>query len=371
MVTVLVDGVIYAMQAHGGIGRCFAELLRRVGDGTHDARILLHLPRPVLGEPPRAAAVEHVRDWRLGPASVFRAVSRAANGWRLRRQRPGVFHSTYYTPSYWPRLPSVVTVHDFIDEHLFDGASGNPPGFIERKRAVIESADAVVAVSQATKADVLRFTGVVEEKISVVYHGVDPCFAAAGDEDVSEFTQRHGLDRPYWLFVGRRHRYKNFGAALRAWERFGRSEHVRTFLVAIGPDAELAPWEYDFAVRHGLERSLRLLVRVDEPTLAAAYRGATAFVFPSLIEGFGIPLLEAMAYGTPILAADIPAFREVAESAAIYFDPHDPESLAAAMSTVMDEEVRDVLASNARRRAKSFSWDRSAEQLLAIYRRLA
>ena len=364
---------MYGMQSHGGIGRCFTETLNCLARHADDIEVIVHLPRSPKGTLPTGPRIRHVGDWNIRPGRLFAPFSALLSRARIRALRPQIFHSTYYTLPYWPDLRIVATVHDFIDENSFETMSGNYMGFVAHKRKVIEQADAIIAVSHATKQDILKYTQAQEHKIHVIHHGVNEDFAAVPptEEEIDRFCAQNRLGRPYWLFVGRRLRYKNFGLLLRAWDCVTRGHRVDTWLVAIGPHDELESWQTDFLIRGRLERRLVLLSRVSDHTLRLAYHGATAFVFPSLFEGFGIPLLESMACGTPVIASDIPVFREIAADAALYFDPHEEEALAEAMVGCLDLSVRQDMIRRGRERLKSFSWDESARQIAQIYRSLA
>ncbi len=372
MIRVLVDGYIYGMQSHGGVGRCFAEILNCLGRHSDDINVIVHLPRNPKGTPPRGPGIRHIENWNIRPGRLFAPFSARVNMARIRALRPQVFHSTYYTLPYWSELRTVVTVHDFIDENSFQTMSGNYMGFVAHKRKVIEQADAIIAVSHATKQDILKYTQAEADSISVIYHGINKDFAATSPtkEEINHFRAENRIKKPYWLFVGRRPRYKNFGVLLRAWEKITHIHRIDSYLVAVGPHDGLESWQIDFLIKNCLEQRLLSLSRVDDRTLSVAYHGATAFIFPSLFEGFGIPLLEAMACNAPIIASDIPVFHEVASDAALYFDPHDDEALAEAMVQILDDRLRQDLIRKGRNRLSHFSWDKSAIQIAEVYRSL-
>lgn len=368
---VLIDGRIYAMQSKGGINRCFTEYLNRIDCACKDIEILVHLPHPAKGVTPHGRNIQTVGSCPL--SGVFRPVTRRICTRRIKAFRPDVFHSTYYRLPYWNGLTSVVTVHDFIDEKYPHPMTGNPPCFVDRKREAIEHADAVVAVSRATREDVLRYTAAEPNKVMVIHHGVSAEFASdpATELEVSQFRKRNRISAPYWLFVGRRAFYKNFDTLLRGWAMFETNTKRKSSLVVVGHDGRLEKGQIDFLISNRLEERLIVLTDVDDKTLKLAYDGAQAFIFPSLSEGFGIPLLEAMARGTPVIASDIPVFHEVAADAAAYFDPHDATALALLMAQLEDEGIRDNLIRNAHRRIKAFSWDETARKMADIYRHLA
>ena len=376
MINVLLDGAIYGIQGRGGINRYFDECIPRIARNNEDMKFLYRLPCRPLSWPLGGPRIQAISDDWLRRTSLPNAVRRRLLRKRTEMFHPNIFHSTYYTmpPPLCFRncLKSVVTVHDFIDENCFGGISGNPEGFVGQKRRVIEEADAVIAVSQQTRRDILKYTDTDESRITVITHGVGDAFAVGEvtHQAVDQFRKSLRIDAPYWLYVGHRHLYKNFALLLRAWAELSRSG-VETYLVAVGRDYNLEPWQVDYLIQNRLETRIRIVTRVPDTTLAAAYRGSAALVCTSLSEGFGIPLIEARACKCPLLLSDIPVFREVAGDAALYFDPHSETELAARMRTVLDEQTRARLIECGTQPATPApSWEKSARLLADLYRSL-
>ncbi len=257
----------------------------------------------------------------------------------LRRVRPALAHFQYAIPLGWGGR-SVVTIHDLSFEE-----AGTPMGRFERTvfRTVVpraaRRADHVLTVSERTKQDVVARYGLPAAKVTVTPNGVDPAFTPGGE---------HGK---YVLFVGAVHARKNPLAALDAAHAVGLP------LVVAGPekDGELAA-----ELRRG---GAELRGYVSKEQLAELYRGAAALVLPSRFEGFGLPVLEAMASGTPVVAAAEPALREVANGAAVFAEDGD---FGAATQRALAE--RDRLAAAGLERAKLFSWEETARRTAAVYR---
>lgn len=368
---VLIDGRIYCMQPHGGINRYFTEFLNRIGGVDDGIEVLVHFPRPAEGIVPSGKHIRTVAHRR--EIHVLRPLLRRVRTIQLRAFGAQIFHSTYYQQPYWTGMKSVVTVHDFIHERYGHLMTASPSGFVAQKRKAIESADAVLAVSNATREDILTYTSADPDRVYVVYHGISEPFASGppNNGEVDRFRRDHGITSPYWLFVGRRRLYKNFDTLLRAWAKFCADSNEKTSLLVIGSEGKLEDRQVAFLVRNRLEERVVVLPNADDNRLRAAYGGALAFVYPSLCEGFGIPLLEAMACGAPVLASDIPVFREVGAGAALYFDPHVDGALASLMDRVLDQRLRQELIEKGKKRAQSFSWDQTALLIADIYRRLA
>ena len=368
MTRVLVDGAVYGWQAHGGISRYFTQILNRIADNYEGIEVILHVPCRNGALPNAGPRLRLVRDWRLRPMRVFRPTLRKLGQWKAMRFRPDIFHSTYYTMPYCSKLPSVVTVHDMIHER-YPALTGDE-SFPQKKRHVIEAADAIIAVSETTKQDVLEYAPVDEEKITVVHHAPSHQFTLpATDEEIGRFLETRKLRRPYWIYVGDRNGYKNFGRLIRALpSAFARTDAQ---LVAVGGEPALAQWEIDFLARQGMEQRVSVLTGLDDEELRTAYSAAAALVLPSLAEGFGIPILEAMAAGTPVICSDIPVFREVAGDAALYFDPHNEEALAQRMLEALDADTRNAYGEMGRTWVNKYSWDRAASATAEIYERVA
>jgi alpha-1,3-rhamnosyl/mannosyltransferase len=260
----------------------------------------------------------------------------------LRRLRPEAAHFQHALPLGW-RGPSVVTVHDLHFEH-----DPSVMGRLDRltfKTVVpraVRRADAVIAVSEATKRDVVDLYGISADKVTVTPHGVDPAFSPGKAEPESG---------GYVLFVGAIQARKDPLAAAAA------AAAVDLPLVVVGPEKEPA---LASALR---ARGADVRGWVEKDELARLYRGAAALVLPSRFEGFGVPVLEAMASGTPVVLSDDAALAEVAGDAGVYADNGD---FAAALRRALDERARWSAAGLAR--ARSFSWEESARRTADVYR---
>jgi len=229
-------------------------------------------------------------------------------------------------------------------------------------RAHAHEADAVVAISETTARDVIEKLDVAPERVTVIPAGLDESFVAP----------RNGGPRGnYLLTVATLEPRKNLPTLLEAVSLSRRRGFKGRLRIAGGPGLD-TPRVTEAISRLGLESTVDLLGYVDATTLPDLYRRARAVVMPSHWEGFGLPLLEAMASGTPLVASDIPVHREVAGNAAVFADPGSACAMADAIERVWsDEELHDTLVSRGHQRIQLFSWDRSAEKALALYKRLA
>jgi glycosyltransferase involved in cell wall biosynthesis len=298
---------------------------------------------------------------------------RAFNRWSFRRTfrraRPALVHPTYFDPGFLKSIgdtPFVLTVFDMIHERFAQSGLPFDDKTSERKKLLLDRAARVIAISEATKQDLIDYAGVAAERIDVAWPGNS--LAPPPMSGVSASRSRSPGGRPYLLFVGQRPSYKNFADCLRGVADLLLTRDLALRCIGGGAfnDEELA-----------LIATLRVAERVSQETLtdqalAAAYRDALLFVFPSRGEGFGIPLLEAFSCGCPVAASDIAVFREVAADAAQYFDPGQPESIGAAVSVLLhDRTLRARLIAAGRERQRLFSWARSAQLTAQTYRKLA
>jgi glycosyltransferase involved in cell wall biosynthesis len=309
------------------------------------------------------------RELLQGLPANFEWVDEDAAGYSLREQfalsrqlehiRPDLFHSPHYVLPARTPARVVVTIHDLI--HLVH------PEFLPHPLALpyarwmlaraVRRATRLLTVSEATANDLRKRLAVREGQITVAWNGVDDRFRAARtSEEVRSELGALGLEPGYFLFVGNPKPHKNLDRLLAAFERL---DDPAARLVVVG--ARTPPTSDAGAkVRH--------LGRVDGARLPGLYRGALALVFPSLYEGFGLPVAEAMAAGLPVIASDTPAIAEIADDAAELVDPLDVEALAAAMRRLAaDPERRKALAAAGLVRSDRFRWTETARRTLAVY----
>ncbi|NLG28697.1 MAG: glycosyltransferase family 4 protein [Chloroflexi bacterium] len=290
---------------------------------------------------------------------------------RLVSQRAvDLLHSPTYTLPVGLPCRVVATVHDLIPRAMPEAL----PRLAQRAayrvltRLAVTVADRLIADSEATRRDLARFLGARGARAAVVPLGVSASFRPCPPPEVADTLGLLGIDRPYVLYVGTNKPHKNLSALLTAWCAL--PEAVRGAHVLVWAGAEDA--RYPAVRRAGQSQegeTVRALGTVPEAHLAALYSGATCAVHPSLYEGFGLPVLEAMACGTPVICAARSSLPEVAGDAACLFDPAQPESLGQAMSRLLgDADLRRQLAGKGLARARQYTWERTAELTLAVYR---
>ena len=258
-------------------------------------------------------------------------------------------------------LPTVVTVHDLLTLRHPEWVPGGRARSVQAlSRATVRAASRIIADSEASALDVHELLGRPMAEIDVIHLGVeavDP-LAQATDPTV----------RPYVLSGGNRMPHKNFDRLLAAWTHIPPAERPKLVITGSHGDDPLRPVVH----RLGLDDDVELRGWVTSDELAALYDHASAYVFPTLFEGFGLPVLEAMARGCPMIGSDIPVLHEVGGDDMAYFDPYDPASIATAVRKVVsDADVRSAMAAAGRKRAATFTWQRAADATAAVYRQLA
>jgi glycosyltransferase involved in cell wall biosynthesis len=282
-----------------------------------------------------------------------------------------VYHATEHL---LPRLatPTVLTVHDLIFERYPEHHTRRNRTFLRvGMRLFTRAATAIIAVSEHTRRDLIAVYDLPAEKIHVVYEGVDPAFAPATPDEVARVRARYSPDRPYLLMVGTLEPRKNHAAALRALARLKTQGLSHRLVIAGGSGWLFAPIRRQVA-ELGLEGDVTFAGYVPAGDLPPLYSGAACVLAPSLYEGFGFPVLEAMACGAPVVCSDVSSLPEVAGDAALLVAPLDDAALAAAAHLIVTQPgLAALLRVQGRRQAARFRWDTCAAETLEIYRLVA
>jgi glycosyltransferase involved in cell wall biosynthesis len=289
----------------------------------------------------------------------------------LKRIGADLFHAPHYVLPPLTRRRSIVTIHDcihlMVPEYLPNRlAYGYAKAFLW---SATQQADRILTVSEASKRDILRLFDVPAEKVVVIYNAIDERFnATPAEEDVARVRQRYQLDDDYVLYVGNIKPHKNVERLIDAFAQVRQAGFDRLKLLVIGDEITRYAGLRRAVHRCKLHGHVRFLGHLPTETLAILYRLAAVFVFPSLYEGFGLPPLEAMASGTPVVTSNISSLPEIVGDAAVLVDPYDVTSIANGIRRVLtDTALREKLRCRGLERARHYSWERSVRQIRAIY----
>ncbi len=283
-------------------------------------------------------------------------------------------------------LKSIVTIHDLGAEFL-PGAHTFPQKLYLTFSTgyALRAATAIIAVSAATKNDLISKFGVDPEKIFVVYHGIDQNKFKIKNEKlkIEKTLKKYKIKRPYILFVGTIQPRKNLEKLIQAFALLAKSKEQRaknnSERYALGPLQLVIVgklgWLYDEILqapkRFGIEKKVKFLNYIQDSDLPYIYAGAEVFVLPSLVEGFGLPVLEAMAAGIPVLVSNRTSLPEVGGNAAIYFNPQNSQEIAQAILQVLtNPKLRKDLVEKGKKQVAKFSWEKTAAQTLRVFERV-
>ena len=299
--------------------------------------------------------------------------------WLLRERQVDILHMPWlYAPAMVP-MRLVITVHDLSD--VLAREAGTTPvaqaGRLFLARRAARRANHIFAVSHSTKRDVARTFGVRESKISVVYNAVDERFLSEPlPADADRILERHAVTGPYVLYAGAIKPQKNLPRLIEAFavakaELAGHPEFAQLKLLVIGEAPARHAELRSAVVRARVREDVRFLGFVPQPVLRVFYSRALAFLFPSLYEGFGLPPLEAMAHGAPVLTSNVSSLPEVFRDAALLVNPENVFDIARGIRQILTEKnLRETLIRCGYARARSLSWQHAAEQVRETYERV-
>ncbi|MDR3643002.1 MAG: glycosyltransferase family 1 protein [Candidatus Doudnabacteria bacterium] len=268
------------------------------------------------------------------------------------------------------KKPFVVTIHDMVHHKISGHKRSHFLHFLAYKKVIslaARNSRAILTVSETSKSDIVSYLQVPAEKISVIYEG-SSLKTEVPENRAVDVKRRYLLDKPYFLFVGVLERKKNVVNLTRAFDKFLQKYHVKMDLVIVGKSDPHYPEIKHSALDIKHPEHLVFTGRVDDGELEALYKGAYSFVSASLHEGFGLPGVEALAFGLPLLVSNTQVFNEIYDNAAIYFNPLDPEDIAEKMNLlVRDSQFYQQLQGKSFQRSLLFDWKITAQKTLEVY----
>lgn len=360
-----IDARIIAYR-RGGITNYIRHLLPALAalDPDTDYRVLRHRKDPTRSE--AASNVRRATVW----TPCHHRLERWALGIEIAPLRLDLLHSPDFIPPAFGARHFVTTVHDlnflYYPQFLTDESRRY---YNDQIAWAVARADHILAVSEATRTDLIRLLGVPPEKVTTVYEGVSPAFRPLPSNETRKVLSRYGLTPGYLLFVGTLEPRKNLPGLLTAYRILLDRGETREPLVIVGGKGWLYEEIYERVATFRLENNVRFLHNVPDEDLPAFYNGAALLAMPSFYEGFGLPALEAQACGTPVVISDRGSLPEVAGAAAVTINPDSPEDIAAGIARVLgDSSLQATLRAAGPAHAARLTWERAARGVLAAYR---
>lgn len=356
---ILFDHQIFCLQQYGGVSRYYMELayeLNRNKDISIDIPVLFS-KNQYLTDLKHNKCYDIKNKW---IDRLIKLINRAYTIWRLSIEKYDIIHPTWHAPYIIPfsKGKLVITIHDMIHEIYGPNNSKD----IKNKKRYIYNSDAIIAISQNTKNDILRFyPDISPNKIKVIYHGTN--YLPHGKE-----PKIVSVPDKYILFVGKREGYKNAEILIKVVYDIIQEKKDIVLFMAGGGAFKKEETNLINTLRVG-----KYIVQADvsDSELSYLYRHAICFVYPSKYEGFGFPILEAFNNECPVISSKASCLPEVGGEAALYFDPDDRKELYLQITALIDnEELRNKYILRGKERAKFFSWEKTAEQTLDLYREI-
>ena len=349
------DNIVYSLQRSGGVSRFWSKITEPYVDNAHfierkDATDNLYRHTQQLAHT-------------LPDHHLFKKISRYLNFRLPFNGEKHIFHSSYYRINRAPGAINVTTIHDLIYERFGSGL-GNRLHIIQKRQA-LAAADCIVCVSEHTRKDLLAYYPITREKrVLVIPNGVEAVPPITSGSGVGTTVQAAVDQGDFFLYVGHRGSCKGFDRVYQALRLC--DPNWRCIVVGTG----LQEQELAIIASHGLTERIVPVGRITDAELTFLYSRAGFFFFPSLYEGFGIPPLEAMQQGCPVLASNRSSIPEVVGDAGVLFDPNDSTSLEHGLAEILSPATRERLIAQGRQRADSFSWRSATDQYSTLYNSL-
>ena len=358
------DHQIFSQQIYGGISRYFTELIKRINEenefsvGTIFSNNV-YLTKDIYPCLKPFLPNNHFR----GKLKILNYVNKLESLKKIKKSDFDIFHPTYFDDYFMKNLgnkPFVITIYDMIHEKFnqkYFGSNSSRKIIIQKKK-LAEKATKIIAISNKTKMDIIDIFDIDEKKIDVVY---------LGNSLINNSTaQKRIIDFDYILYVGNRSSYKNFDGLLKVLPYLFSNNNLK-LICAGGGDFNLN--ESNYIKSLGLTDKVLSVSKINDDILSNLYANALFFIFPSLYEGFGIPIIESFHCGCPVLSSNCGSLPEIGGEAALYFDPYNQQSFFDTASNLINNELlRNELKLKGTERIKNFSWDKTFQQTLNVYK---
>lgn len=361
---ILFDYYGFSLQKIGGISRYFVELNKEFNKNKINSKIIAPIHKNL-----------HLKDCKFNSKINFylnkypKYTNRFIDNYNfyltnfiIRSSKPEIIHQTYYSNKNFyinkNKTKSILTVYDLIHEKFH-----NDFGFDKNYRPKsfsLKNSDHIICISYKTKIDLMNIYKIPEEKISVIHLAYTK---------FNGFKKYKIINVPYLLFVGSRKRYKNFFTFLKG---FSLSNSLKKdFKIVCFGGGKFDKKELQIINELGLNVENIIQIEGDDQILSNLYKNAESFVFPSLYEGFGLPIIEAMSYGCPVILSSIEVFKEIVEGSASFFDPYSSESIKEKIENlVYSNENKQKFITKGYNQIKKFTWENCANNTLSVYKKI-
>ena len=354
------DYKIFWNQKYGGISRYFTNLFKNLNEQKIDYKVFApyYKNQYLLDLPNENIDGAHIRDSIPFISNIIKLYNESISARNIKKWKPDLIHYTYYYDKIKKQNTSIVTVYDLIHEIT----SSKINKVIKPKKKMLDIADHIICISKNTKNDLLNFYDIDEKKVSVIYLGGNHL-----EKKLSKLPEKFN-NKSYILYVGSREKYKNFEILLKG---FSKSKKLSTSLdIVLFGGGKLTKKEKALLSDLKINENKIIQVDGDETILKNLYKAAKVFVFPSLYEGFGLPLLESVENDCPIVCSDIPIFREILNDSAFYFKPDSCESLIVSLEKVVFSSDDFLTKKKYDLLKGKFTWEECSANTLDLYKKI-
>jgi glycosyltransferase involved in cell wall biosynthesis len=365
-------GIDARMLTYTGIGRYVTELVTRVPVlDQNNAYIIFLRPEDLQSFVIPSANVTAVS----GISTIYNIQEQTTFRRIVEGQHLDLLHVPHFNAPLWYRGKLILTIHDLIQAFFASTttlrAHIKKIGYNFAIKHNVKKAYQVITVSEHTKHDVARWCKIDEDRIAVIHNGVSDkfCRTKLDPKRMQEILTGYGIKQPYLLYVGLHSPHKNLARLIETMAILRRCKSEVQLVLAGKEDARYTPWLREQVNKLGLGQNVVFTGYVDDSMLTTLFLSAALFVFPSLYEGFGLPPLEAMACGVPVVSSQATSLPEVLGEAAVFFDPTSIDNMADKITEVLDDpEQRSAMVQKGHEQTKRFRWERMAEETLRVYR---
>jgi len=358
---ILFDYSIFFHQKYGGISRYFLNLQEQFLKNNNEIKVFapIHqnilLKKNVIKNPFNL----YLDKYPLYTRSILKKFNHYASKMFYNFYKPEIIHNTFFEKNITNKFKKVITVHDLIHEIYYDDYDNKKD--YRPKQEALANVDQIICVSNKTKEDLIDIYKIDEKKINVIYHGVQK-FHRIQEPNL-------GSNKPFLLYVGSRSKYKNFNNLVKAFSLSNKLQNDFDIICCGG--GKFSELEKKNILNHKIHFSKIKQIDVNDDQLHYFYKNASTLIYPSLYEGFGMPTLEAMSLGCPVISSNHSAIIEAVGDAAKLFNPNEPEEITSCIEEIVysKESTKDFIQKGFDR-SKFFTWRKCAEETMNIYKKL-